>query len=196
MSKITERLDSLKPHIIGIRYVEGFGVVDAVFKKGWHVLKSDTISFTQGKEKAGYYMFYTENEDVGFDEILDHVEKIIKYNIDREVKHQLLKDKVEDLKVLFKNHTLEELLNLKFVLGEQPLVSDELEDDLMIDDIPPLTNDEIEQRQVQNQTVAGVELPPKPAHKDGQCLHGPDEFCDNCMDRIMGEEETVEQQNA
>lgn len=193
MSNITKRLESLKPHVISMRYVQGVPVVDSMFKKGWHVLKNPDISFSKSDEQVGYYMFFSENEEIGFDELLNHIEKIIKYNLDREAKHLLLKEKVEELKVLFKNNTLEDLKELHFVLKEEDtLLPDELEDeisDIPLGEMSEPEIDESEKKSEDNKVVQGVELPPKPekklSHKDGECLHDPDEYCDNCMHKIM-----------
>ena len=43
MSKIQEMLDSLQPYVVGIRYLNGIQIVDAVFKEGWNIPNSDVI---------------------------------------------------------------------------------------------------------------------------------------------------------
>jgi hypothetical protein len=43
MSKIQERLNLLRPYVIGIRYLEGIQLVDAVLKEGWTVPESQLI---------------------------------------------------------------------------------------------------------------------------------------------------------
>ena len=191
MSNITKRLETLKPHIIGIRYVQGVPVVDSMFKKGWHILKSPNVSFSKSDDQVGYYLFYGEGDDIGFDELLDHVERIINYNLEREAKHVLLIEKVDELKVLFKSNTLDVLKNLTFKL-EKELIPEEPEDELDLDDsIPNLNLDEEpnddEKKNEEPKIVQGVELPPKQklSHKDGECLHEPHEYCDNCMHTIM-----------
>ena len=135
MSKIQERLDSLQPHIVGIRYIQGTQIVDAVFKDGWSVPDSDVIKKELVEKSSNYYMFFTEKEGVTIDDLLDYVEEIININIEREKKYELLREKVEELKVLFKEKSLQELQELKFTFnkpGVMPSLSDM--DDISIDD--------------------------------------------------------------
>jgi hypothetical protein len=118
MSKIQEKLDSLQPYVVGIRYLHGMQIVDAVFKEGWSVPTSDTIKKEFVDEAQNYYMFYTEKEGVTIDDLLEYVEGIIGVNIEREKKYELLKLKVNELKKLFKENSLTKLETLKFSFNE------------------------------------------------------------------------------
>ena len=55
-------------------------------------------------------------QNVGVDDILDYIEEVIKYNKEEEMKAQLLSIKLEELKVLFHNNSLETLKTLEFNL--------------------------------------------------------------------------------
>ena len=133
MSQIQKRLNDLQPYVAGIRFVTGLPVIDVVFKEGWTVPESKIVQKERSEQDPNYYMFYTQNENIGFDELLDYVEEIIKINIEREVKHELLKIKVKELQILFKENTLEKLNTLKFVLGKENLVPDIMSDDFNVD---------------------------------------------------------------
>lgn len=136
MSNIQKTLDSLQPYVIGIRYVEGTALVDVVFKDGWTVLDDPNIKKVKGNQELNYFMFYSESSNVGIDELLNHVDKIIKANQEREKKHELLRVKVDELKELFKKNSLTRLTRLKFVIGEEDFLPklDEFEvDELLID---------------------------------------------------------------
>jgi hypothetical protein len=184
MSKIQERLDSLQPHIVGIRYIQGTQIVDAVFKDGWSVPDSDVIKKELVEKSSNYYMFFTEKEGVTIDDLLDYVEEIININIEREKKYELLREKVEELKVLFKEKSLQELQELKFTFnkpGVMPSLSDM--DDISIDDElieettnkkgesipPPADKEEVEKTNskvngeinIKNVKGQNIELPPK-----------------------------------
>lgn len=138
MSNIQKTLDALQPYVIGIRYLEGTAVVDAVFKEGWTVLDDPNIKKIKGNEELNYFMFYSESESIGLDELLNHVDKVIKANQEREKKHELLREKVNELKELFKKNSLSRLTRLKFVFGEEDFVPklDEFEVDDTLDDSP------------------------------------------------------------
>ena len=73
MSNIQKTLDALQPYVIGIRYLEGTAVVDAVFKEGWTVLDDPNIKKIKGNEELNYFMFYSEAPNIGLDELLNYV---------------------------------------------------------------------------------------------------------------------------
>lgn len=130
MSKnIQNRLNALQPYVIGVRFQNGVSIVDAVFTKGWTVPKSELILSNKGDaEELNYHMFFSQDENIGLDEILDYIEKIIGLNIEREKKHELLKVKVKELQDIFRQNPLSKLLKMKYVIPEDKLVGD-MEDD-------------------------------------------------------------------
>jgi hypothetical protein len=97
-------------------------VIDSVFKDGWTVPDSNIITKVKGNNDVNYYMLYSENDGIGLDELLEYVDATIKANIEREKKHELLKEKINDLKEIFKKNTLLKLKNLKFVFSEEDFV--------------------------------------------------------------------------
>ena len=102
MSKIQEKLDSLQPYVSGIRYVEGIQLVEASFSEGWIIPDSTVIR----KEKIdnNFYMFFTQVEGITIDDLLDYVKSVIDINIEREKKHELLKEKVKEFEDVLKNN--------------------------------------------------------------------------------------------
>ena len=114
MSNIQKTLDSLQPYVIGIRYLEGTPLVDAVFKEGWTVPDDNKVKKVRGNEEMNYYMLLSEVAGVGLDDLLDYGKKTIDLNIEREKKHDLLKEKVNELKEIFKKTSLDKLKRLKF----------------------------------------------------------------------------------
>lgn len=122
MSNIQKTLDSLQPYVIGIRYLEGTPLVDAVFKEGWMVPDDTKIKKIKGNDEMNYYMLFSEVSGVGLDELLAYVRKTIDINVEREKKHELLREKVNELKELFKKHNLDKLKRLKYTFSEEDLV--------------------------------------------------------------------------
>ena len=122
MANIQKTLDSLQPYVIGIRYQEGIPLVDAVFKDDWVIIDDPKIKKIKGNEEMNYYMIFSEVNDVGLDELLGYVDRVIKNNLDREKKHELLRVKVNELKELFKKTSLSTLKTLKFSFGEEDLM--------------------------------------------------------------------------
>lgn len=134
MSSIQKTLDSLQPYVIGIRYLEGLPLIDTVFKEGWTVPDDPKITKVKGDEGMNYYMIYSENKNIGIDELLAFVDRTIKLNLEREKKHDLLRVKVEELKRLFKEAPLSKLNRLKFTFTEEDIIPSLGEFDLNIDD--------------------------------------------------------------
>lgn len=128
MANIQQTLESLQPYVIGIRYLSGQPLVDVVFNDGWTVLDDVNIKKVKGDDSLNYYMLYSEIPGIGMDEILAFVDKIIKANLDREKKHELLRVKVNELKEVFKRNTLSKLHKLKFTFNEEDEFN--LEDEL------------------------------------------------------------------
>jgi hypothetical protein len=143
---IQKTLDSLQPYVIGIRYLEGTPLVDAVFKEGWNVPDDPKIKKIKGNDDMNYFMLLSEIPGVGLDELLAFVDKTIKLNIEREKKHELLKVKFNELKELFKKTSLDKLKNLKFTFAEEDLVPTLTEfdmDDFEKEEITPETSEKI-----------------------------------------------------
>jgi hypothetical protein len=115
---IQEQLDSLQPFIIGIRYLKGYPVIDVVLRDGWTLPTEDNIITLKGNDEVNYYMIYSETNGIGVDELLLFVKKTITLNLNREKKQELFHTKVDELKLIFKQNTLDELLKLKFVFDK------------------------------------------------------------------------------
>lgn len=145
MANIQKTLDALQPYVVGIRYLDGTPVVDAVFKEGWTLPDSNTIKKVKGNEEMNYYMLFSEQQNVGLDELLDYVDVTIKANIEKEKKHELLKEKVNELKELFKKTSLLKLQKLKFTFAEDDLVPsiNEFEIEEITNEVPTVIEDTI-----------------------------------------------------
>ncbi len=111
-------------------------MVDAVFKEGWTVPEDAKIKKMKGNEEMNYYMLFSETQGVGLDELLAYVRRTIDLNVEREKKHDLLREKVNELKEIFKKNSLDKLKHLKFSFSEEDLVPKL--DDFDIDETSPL----------------------------------------------------------
>lgn len=143
MSNIQNTLDSLQPYVIGIRYLKGVPLVDVVLNDGWNVIDDPKIKRVKGDESLNYHMIFSEEPGIGLDELLAYVDKMIKANVDREKKHELLKTKVNELKEVFKRNSLNKLQKLIFTFGEEEEFNTNISDiDIDIDE--PLISKPIE----------------------------------------------------
>jgi hypothetical protein len=157
MSNIQKTLDSLQPYVIGIRYLEGTVLVDAVFKEGWTVPEDPKVKKVKGNDEMNYFMLFSEFEGIGLDELLAYVKKTIDINIEREKKHELLREKVNELKEVFKKNSLDKLKRLKFSFAEEDLVPKL--DDFDVDDTydEPFEEEVVEEQVVPNLYPENIE---------------------------------------
>lgn len=156
MSKIQNKLESLQPYVVGIRYIERIPFIDVIFKEGWNVPKSEIIKRHINEENQNHYIFFSEKEGIGIDEILDFAEKIINLNIEREKKHELLKVKVKDLQKIFTENPLSKLKTIKFTFGQEQLIPDIMENEEILEQVEEIEmKDEIHQihKPIDNPTV-------------------------------------------
>ena len=139
-----EKLSELRPYVTGIRFVKDLPVVDVVLIENWDMFESDQISYKPSSNNKNYFMVFPKDKDDSIDSVLDHVEYVIDFNIEKENKLSLLKAKIEELKMLFSDKPLKELEKLKFVIEsiEEPTLKD------------------IKTNELSNKTHNGIELPP------------------------------------
>jgi len=210
-----QRIKSLQPYVLQMRFANGTAVVDVVFKDGWGVPQSKLVSAVKGEDKdLNYYMFYTEKEDLGLDDVLDFIEQVININIEREKKYELLKVKTEELKEVFKKNSLNKLLGMKFVLGGEKLIPDimpnDFDNEITISDVDPAPienivedkpievkkpTEEVSQKKIPNRAKVGnqkIELPPKGSieledytEPELVCKCIGDEVCPVCVDEKL-----------
>ena len=206
MGEIQNRLNSLKPYINGIRFVDGVQIVDAIFKPGWAVPDSSgPIKREIVDKEKNYHMFFSTDSNIIFDDLLDHVEKIIDVNIEREKKHALLKEKIQVLQNLFNTNSLNKLQDLTIGFKSQEDIMPTL-DDMTFASNEPIHEDEglttpilNEKSNIVNRNGHKVELPPRdiPPHGEkvvledydlppeittGECECGPNQACSKCLD--------------
>lgn len=144
--KIDDKINKIKPYLISIRYKEGICMVDIQFKDNWQVPKSELIKVEPYKT-PNLYLFYSEEEEIGLDEIVEFIDAIVNINIEREKKISLLNQKKNELNTFFTKHSFNELQRIKFII-EEPT-----------DDTTPTSNpdsdvnwDELETKIEENQT--------------------------------------------
>jgi hypothetical protein len=139
-----EKLSELRPYVTGIRFVKDLPVVDVVLMENWDMFESDQISYKPSSNNKNYYMVFPKDTGDSIDNVLNHVEYVLDFNIEKENKLSLLKAKIEELKMLFSDKSLKELEKLKFVIEsiEEPTLKD------------------IKKNESTNKTHNGIELPP------------------------------------
>lgn len=160
---LQEVFDKLKPYLIGIRYVEGMTLVDAILKPKWVIPASQYIKTGKNEQtnpEFNYIMLYSELPSITLDNLLDYLSLIINVNLEKEAKLELLKAKVEELKMVFQNNQLDKLKQLTFSFKE---VGAEEDIDLEISEI----NDEIIYNNYSEPKPEVVQTYVEPVYPDG-----------------------------
>lgn len=111
---IQEKLDSLQPYVVGIRYIKGVPIIEVILKRDWSIPEINNVTITRAENEDNYYYFFSEDNSITIDKLLEYVETVIKVNIEKEEKYALLKAKVEEMKVLFEDNSLEKLKTMEF----------------------------------------------------------------------------------
>ena len=121
-----ETLSELRPYVTGIRFVKDLPVVDVLLLENWDMFETESITYKPSNNNNNYYMVFPKNSEDSIDNVLEHVEYVIDFNIEKENKLSLLKAKIEELKFLFSDKPLKELERLKFVIEsiDEPTLKD------------------------------------------------------------------------
>lgn len=138
---IQEKVDSLKPFFKSIKIAENYNIVETNLPKSWVLYPGDDIEIEQKQLKDSYTLTYTifYSETKSFDDIIKHIfDDVISYNLELEEKDKLLKAKVEELRIVFENKSLDELNNLTFTTMKKNTkkTKDELTEELSTNDEP------------------------------------------------------------
>lgn len=125
-----------KNYLKSVRFIKDHVSFDMSFPKTWdikkeHVNNVDMIENESSDTNRKIISFVTEVNEQKVDIVEEVITKIIKFNIEREEKEKLFRNKVQELKDIFSKQKLEELKNLKFDVDD---ISSILNDDKKSED--------------------------------------------------------------
>lgn len=116
---IDDIMYDMKPYVKGLRFInDAIPLVDVSFDESWEIIPSDRFLYKKSKKDGTYYMIYSEAEGVGFDDIVEYIKSIIKFNIEKEEKKTLYDKKIVELTSLFNESSLSELDSLEFKIDK------------------------------------------------------------------------------
>lgn len=118
MSLFTE-FESLSPYLQSIRKLKQYIIFDVTIPKNWKVLKKYIVEdkFVEQESdnpESRVLTFVSDSDENSVSLTIKNIQNIIKYNIEREQKEELLQEKIAELQVLFEKNTLKNLKTLKF----------------------------------------------------------------------------------
>ena len=188
MSNLQKTLKDLQPHLMGIRYLQGIPILEVALKDGWFMPQVNRIQKAEVEGGQNHYLIYGDDENVEIDFLIEYLMSTIKINVEREIKLELLKQKINSLKDLFKENSLAKLRTLKFSFGEN--IEEEEFDLKTIDLIPePLKKEQPRQQIIQPPLQ---EIIPQPEVVIPEVIDNPDNLSEDELEILM-EEKRYEQ---
>ena len=120
MKTLQERMSDMKPYFRGIEMYNEALMVKVVMPANWKCYPSadGRIKVTPSDSDPNMTFYYADSNNTSYEDMFDLVEETIKANKDVVLKLKLLKERIEELKEIFSQHTYEELETLKFVFTE------------------------------------------------------------------------------
>ncbi len=117
---LQDRMTNLKPYFRGIEMYNEAIMVKVSYPTNWKSYPSSDgrIKVAPGENEPNITFYYADSNDTTYEDIFDLVEETVKENKDVVLKLKLLKEKVEELKVLFSKMTYEELSTLSFTTSK------------------------------------------------------------------------------
>lgn len=119
---LQDRITKIAPYFKGIEMSGGLFIVKVQYKDKWAAYPTqdlETIKVAQSEEEANVWFYYAEADKVDMDMIFDLIEETIEMNESIRLKIELLKVKVEELKLIFDSEPLSKLETLQFTFAPQ-----------------------------------------------------------------------------
>lgn len=134
---INERIKSINQYLITFNIQEGVACLVAKFPEKWTLFDAKTIGdeFNIVIEERNDGVFFVCDITEGFDGIFNAIDFIIEQNKDLEMKSELLREKVTQLKTLFEQEPLERLKTLMFVFPDENEVAATINEPLIPVDV-------------------------------------------------------------
>ena len=115
-----------KQYLKSVRVIKDYISFDMIFPNTWSILKNHTkdieVIKNESDENKVVISFVTPFEEESIDNVEDSIKNIVKYNIEREEKEKLFKNKVQELKSIFESQKLDSLKSLKFDIEDFTLL--------------------------------------------------------------------------
>jgi ATP-dependent Lon protease len=120
-------IKNTKEYLKSVRVIKDYISFDMIFPNTWSILKNHTkdieVIKNNSDENSVVISFVTLFEEKSIDNIENSIKNIVKYNIEKEEKERLFKNKVQELKNIFESQKLDSLKSLKFDIEDFTLLN-------------------------------------------------------------------------
>lgn len=115
-----ERIKDISEYFRGFEFVQNLLIIKVQYKDKWDVFgtKDESIKVAPDDKDKNVYFYYGENT-IEYDAFFNLIETTIRYNMEKEEKVALLREKMNELKELFLNENMETLKTLKFTFEKK-----------------------------------------------------------------------------
>lgn len=129
----SELISHLFPYLSGIRKVKQYVSIDLILPGNWifptEIVEKTNVVQNENHKGNGTFLSFVALPDDKMDQTLEVIFELITFNLERQEKEKLLKDKILELRQIFENSKLNELQNLKFDLPFEDQFLDNFEDE-------------------------------------------------------------------
>jgi len=111
-----------KKYLKSVRVIKDYVSFDMQFSDRWVIkeehFKKVEIVKNKSVDETIVLSFVTPFSEEKINEVEETIDSIIKFNIEKEEKENLFRNKVQELRSIFENKKLDDLKNLKFDIDE------------------------------------------------------------------------------
>ena len=129
----SELISYLFPYLSGIRKVKQYVSIDLILPSSLifptEIVEKTNVVQNENHKGNGTFLSFVTLPDDKMDDTLEVIFELITFNLERQEKEKLLKDKILELKKIFENSKLNELQSLKFDLPYEDEFLGDFEDE-------------------------------------------------------------------
>jgi hypothetical protein len=122
-----KNLEKIFPYLSSVRKLENFISIDILFTRKWSIPKKfidekSVLETEQEDTNTRLLSFVTNFDNESIQVLIKNIEGIIDFNLEKEEKEKLFRDKVMELKTIFEGQSLDKLKSLVFDLESTKIV--------------------------------------------------------------------------
>lgn len=117
---LQDKINEIKPYFKSLESYNDALIVRVQFPSKWVVFPSDDglIKPAPSDNAAHEFFYYGDVNKVSLEDIFDFIKNTIEINESMEIKAKMLVEKVNELKKLFEEKSLDEIKTLQFTFGK------------------------------------------------------------------------------
>ena len=124
----------LFPYLYSIKKLKNYLSIEMIFPKTWEfpskILEKVQAEQNEKYNGEGYFLiFVSELDEQKLNGLLDSIADLITFNLEKQEKEMILREKVQELKEIFKMKSLDEVKNIEIKFPEFNEIDDLLDEE-------------------------------------------------------------------